>query len=347
MFLFRALVIGTVLLGLSILATCVAAQEPVVPGPDNDDQATVAIPWNEPSSRLVVFERLGPAPMLLGDLWMTRSSDSGATWSAPTPIIATTANERHPSLVQIGDNAYALFYLSNATGSFRIHRAVSDDGTTFTAQGSIDLGPDPAGELNPYVIRDAAGTLTMTYHRGAAYLARSFDDGVTWDTLRTQVSLGTAALPRITWRTNDSMYLLAYQTGSSPVTIWIKTSTDPYDWSAPPRQLLPDGNNHDAFPSLMPDGSFVVLWARVVNNAFQLFSTRSLDGVIWQPIQQHTDRSNLNNVQPYALSGPTPAAVELYWGAGQQPGNGDFDIVREPAVIVADALFEADFETAP
>ena len=166
------------------------------------------------------------------------------------------------------------------------------------------------------------------------------------DTLRTQVSPGTAALPRLAYRESDGTYLLVYQTGGASVSLWIKTSTDPHDWSSPARALTVDGNNHDALPVVLADGSFVILWSRVIDGGFQVVSSRSMDGVAWQPMLQHSDRPNLANIQTHALPGPAPDSLELYWGAAQQPGDGDYDIVREAAVRVAEVVFADGFDSA-
>lgn len=333
-----------ILAALSLSTGAVLAQQTVVGGSGNDYQASIAVPWGQPDQRVLVFERLNGS--FSGDLWLTRSLDGGVNWSTPASIIATSGDERHAALVQTGEGAWSLLLVSSAVGGYRIHRATSADGESFSASVPIDLGWPTAGEINPHVIRQDDGTLVLTYHRlsGAAYIALSQNDGTTWDTLRSQVSPGNAALPRIAYRESDGLYLLVYQTGSNPVTLWVKTSDDPYDWSAPARQLTLDGNNHDAFPMVLPDGSFVVLWARVANGGFQVFSTRSHDGVDWQPLAQHSDRPGLHNVQPHALPGPASGTVELYWGAGQVPNYVDLDIVREPAVLVADWLFADDFE---
>lgn len=328
------------------MVDAVLAEAPVVAGPGNDYQAAVLAPAASPDRRIVVFERLGAG--LSGDLYATHSDDGGATWSAPVVAVATAANERHAALVETGDGAYALFYLSGSGTNFRIHRATSADGWAFESHGPVELGAPTMSEINPHVIRRADGTLVMTYHRlgGPAYIALSSDDGTTWDTLRTQVSPGTAALPRIACRETDGTCLLVYQTGGAAVTLWVKTSTDPYAWSAPARPLTVDGNNHDAFPMVLADGSFVVLWSRVNDGGFQVVSRRSHDGVNWQPMLQHTGRTGFDNLQPHALTTASAHSVELYWGAAQTPGNGstDHDIVREPAVLVADVLFDDDFE---
>lgn len=345
----RFIVAAAGLTALSWLPSLAMAEEAVVGGMGNDYQAAIAVPWDAPADRLVVFERLNAS--FLGDLWVTRSQDGGETWSGPAPVVATAANERHATLVQVGIDEYALFHLSGAgaSSSYRIHRGTSADGMDYVPQGALDLGWPTGGEANPHVIRATDGMLTMTYQRlgGAAYVARSDDNGATWDTLMTQVSPGNAALPRIAYRESDGIYLLAYQTGSNPVTVWTKTSTNPYDWSTPAQPLVPDGNNHDAYPMVMPDDSFVVFWARVANGHFQVFSRRSRDGAAWEAPVQHTNRPGLANIQPHALTTAQAHLAELYWGAAQAAGDSDYDIVRESGVVVADGIFAHDFEAEP
>lgn len=321
-----------------------AAQQTVVGGPGNDYQAAVLAPWNEPDSRIVVFERLNGS--FSGDLWLTRSDDGGASWSAPAAIIATVANERHAALVQTGSDAYALYFLRDEGGnSFRIHRSTSSDGDLWVDHGRVALGWPTAGEINPHVIRRADGLLIMTYQRlgGASYIAVSHDDGETWDSLRTAVSPGNAALPRLVVRESDQAHLLVYQTGSLSVSLWVRQSHDPHVWTDTPRLLTPDGNNHDGLPVVLADGTFVMLWARVLGGAFQIVSAQSQDGIDWRPWRQLSDRPGLHNIQPHALPGAGYGQVELYWGAAQTPGQSDHDIVRAPDVPVAEMIvFQVD-----
>lgn len=320
------------------------AAETVVGGLGNDYQAAVVVPWSGQQQRIAIFERLDAG--FSGDLWQSLSIDGGLTWAAAVPVIASGANERHASLVQTGANSYALFHLSNASGSFRIHRATSGDSVNFTPQGAIDLGWATGGEINPQVIREPGGDLRLVYHRlgGPAYIARSTDGGATWDTLRTQISPGNAALPRLARRATDGRYLLLYQTGSNPVSLWARTSQDAGAWSDTPQLLVADGNNHDGWPLAQADGSFLAFWARVANGAFQIHASRSPDGASWSPPEPLTDRPGLANVQPFALAGAASGSVELYWGAAQVVGDSNYDIVREPALTVADALFADGLE---
>ncbi|HRQ63657.1 MAG TPA: sialidase family protein [Xanthomonadaceae bacterium] len=327
------------------LSPVVAAQVAVTGGPALDYQASVVQPWGEPGVRIVVFERLTGAS-LLGDLWVTRSEDSGATWSLPSLAVGTAANERHAALVQTAEELFQLFYLKDEGGpSYRIHRASSTNGVSFIEQGRVELGWASAGEINPHVIRQSDGTLLMTYHRlgGASYIAASVDGGLTWDEDRVQISQGNAALPRLAYRESDRLYLAVYQTnpGNNQLQLWARTSDDAGAWIDPPVQITSDGNNHDALPFVLEDDRFALLWARVADGHFQIFSMGSGNGLDWAYRRQLTRRQNLANVQPHALA-IGGGVADVYWGAAQDGGGSDYDIVRQ--TVDFDELFGDGFE---
>src|SRR5690606_32610737 len=231
-----------------------AAPEPVTDGPVLDYQPSV-IRSTDDGARIVVFERLDPGT-LSGDLWPTRLETDATGWSEPVAVVASIANERHPALLQLGPADYVLFYLSDAGGGFRVHRATGSDAVAFVEQGAIDLGWATPGDINPHVVRHADGTLTMSYQRlspSGSYVVQSSDDGATWDALRTPIANGV--LPRITYRESDSMYLASYQINPSNnhLRLRVETCTDVHDWSMPVRDFADAGKNHDSLPVVMPD----------------------------------------------------------------------------------------------
>ncbi|MET0232754.1 MAG: sialidase family protein [Rhodanobacteraceae bacterium] len=336
-----------VLIALLSVGGFAHAQQLVTSGPGADYQPAVLKAAD--GSRIVIFERLDPSTTF-GDLWITRSIDGGDTWSDPVAIIATSANERHPALVETSVSQFTLFHLEgqSAATSFRIHRATSSDGVAFAEQGAIDLGWATGGEINPQVVRHVDGTLTMTYQRlgsgAGVYIAESTDGGVTWDTQQTQIA-ASAQLPRVTFRESDGLYLATYQTGSSTVHLHVKTSTDVRDWSAPARDFAASGNNHDSLPVVMPDGAFVVFYIRAVAGVFDVAFRRSLDGIAWADPVAVTNTSDATDVEPHPLVGDSAARVELYWGRETPVDSFDYDIVREPAVVVNEVIFADSFES--
>lgn len=323
-----------------------AAPTNVTTGPAMDYQPAV-LRSSDDGARIAVFERLDPATYS-GDLWLTRLEVGAEEWTTPLPIIATAANERHPALVQRGPRDYALFYLegTGAASSFRIWRAASSDGLAFIEEGQLDLGWSTGGEVNPHVIRHADGTLTMSYQRlgAGSYIARSSDGGVSWDTLRTQIAAGSQ-LPRIAFRERDGLYLASYQVGSSALSMYVKSTHDPHDWSAPARDFAVSGNNHDSLPVVMPGGALALFWIRQQGSGFDIALRRSIDGVVWEAPIEVTSSPGADDVEPHPLVGSSAVAVEFYWGRAVVGGSNDYDIVREQRVmVVADAIFDSGFE---
>lgn len=303
------------MIGSLLLLIATLVPQPLFTGSETDYQPSIATAPD--GALIVVFERLNAS--LSGDLYLTRSSD-GISWSAPKPIVQTSANERAPSLVAT-PTGYVLFYLSDASGGFRIVRATANDAENWTIHDPIDLGWPTAGEINPDAIREADGSLTMTYQRlgSGGYLARSLDDGATWDTRRTQVAAG-AALPRVAKRESDGTYLVTYQLnpGNNRLQMFSKTSRDPYDWSAAASPLSVDANSHDSDPHALADGRFAVVYADARgSNQFDLFFRTSSDGRAWSAAAQLTRDTAVSDVQPHLIE--TGGKVLLLWSR-------DFDL---------------------
>jgi hypothetical protein len=341
----RAQALRSLLLLLAIVCCSNAiALEFVTSGSEIDYQPSVIL--SDDGARIVVFERLDPST-LNGDLWITRSTDSGANWSTPVAIIATAANERHPALLQLGVSNYVLFYLkgTGSTSSFRIWRSTSTDGVAFTEQAQIALGWTTGGEINPHVIRHANGTLTMSYQRlgSGSYVAESSDGGITWDLLKTPIALGSQ-LPRIAYRESDGLYLASYQVGSSALSMHVKTTTNVHDWSAPAQDFAITGNNHDSLPVVMSDNAFALFWIRANGSFFDLAVRRSTNGIDWDPAIALTDTPDDDDVEPHPLVGTSSSEVELYWGHDSPGGSLTHDIVREPHATIIDLIFENGFD---
>lgn len=328
---------------LLLAAHTAQAQQTVSGGSSVDYQPSIVRAAN--GDLVLVFERLNASAF--GDLWVTRSSDDGATWSTPAMILGTAANERHPALLQLPNGSFVLFYLkgTGATSSYRLYRATSSDGVTFAEQGQLALAWATGGEINPHVIRHPDGTLTMSYQRlgSGSYVAQSADDGATWDQLKTAIATGSQ-LPRIAYRASDGRYLAIYQVGSSSLDLFAKTTTNVRDWTGAAATLASDGDNHDALPAVMPDDRFVVFYIHADGSQYDIYSRRSSDGATFEPALPQEISSDASDVEPHPLVGASASTVQLYWGREAIAGSGDYDIVRRDGVVVADAIFADGFD---
>lgn len=321
-----------------LAALSAPAGAPVASGPEMDYQSSL-VRVQPAGTLMMVIERLDPATFS-GDLYLATSADGGATWTEPRLVVGTAMNERHPALVQLASGGFALFYLVNeGGGAYRIHRATSPDGGAWTRHGAIDLGWRKPGEINPAVIAEGDGTLTMTYHRsgGSAYLARSTDGGATWDTRRTAITRSAAMLPRIAKRAADGRYLVTYQASGAngAIQLYAETSADPYAWKAAGVLVSPNTNDHDAQPIVLEDGTFFLPYAQSVDaTQYNLVYRRSADGLAWGPAVQLTHDADLADIQPHPVLHGTPGYVVMAWTRQKSAGGSDYDIWVDPALPV-------------
>ena len=316
-----------------------ATGAPIYGGTENDYQPSL-IRRND-GRLMIALERLAPRTNS-GDLYVSTSADGGLTWTTPALAVGTSLNERHPSLIQHASGSYSLFYLQvDKRGGYRIHRATSVNGTTWTQQGAVNLGWSTAGDMNPSVILEADGSLTMTYQRTSgtsyvSYIARSTNGGATWDALRTTVSDGgQGMLPRVAKRA-DGVYMVTFQANGpdGQLAIYAKTSANPYSWSVPRSPVSQNENTHDSQPIALEDGRFFVTYVAVGPDAgFNVYYRTTADGVTWNaPVKLTTD-FDLYDVQPHPILHGTPGHVILSWGR-QRAANSDWDIWVNPDLVV-------------
>ncbi|MFQ5595956.1 MAG: sialidase family protein [Anaerolineae bacterium] len=282
---------------------------------------------------LVVLERFEGTH---DDLYLVTSEDGGVTWSNPSPVATGAADARLGSLVQLSDKTFVLFYTSNAGGMYRVHRATSPDGATWTEHGAVDLHQLPASPINPHVIVEDDGQLTMVYQllAGSIYVAQSSDGGVTWDAEPTRIGPLAAAFPRIT-RTSDGLYLLTYHIGGADLDLYAQLSDDPYTWEGEPVAISSGQDSRDGFPVLLNDGTLAVFYALSMEGVpANLFYRASEDGLEWDVPTQVT-QADLAELMPVTVPASSTRGVHLVWSQEVTAGS-DYDI-----------YFQSDFEVRP
>ncbi|MBS1251436.1 MAG: hypothetical protein MAG451_00469 [Anaerolineales bacterium] len=329
--LFRSL---AALAGLLLIAMALQYEPvpgaPIASGPGYDDRGVLL---SAAGRLLVVFQRLEGAQ---NDLYVTTSEDDAVTWSDPLPISVGAADDRVGALVQLGDGTLVLFYTSNADGLYRVHRATSGDGVQWTRHGAIDLHQLPASPIDPHVIVEDDGRLTMVYQllTGSLYVAQSSDNGATWDEAPTRIGPAGAVAPRIA-HTSDGGYLLTYHMGSADLDLYAQLSEDAYAWEGDPMPISVGGDSRDGHPLLLNDGTLAVFYALATEDApADIYYRASEGGVEWDVAVQVTE-ADLSERGPFAVPAGADRRVYVLWSQ-ETASDSDYDI-----------YFQADLDVRP
>jgi hypothetical protein len=275
----------------------IAAPVVVSGGPENDYESWM-LRLND-NRLMVIFDR--NPDWASGDLYVTFSSDDGATWDSALAIIEEQDDQATLSFVQLPSGTLQVWYASNEAGAYGIYTARSADGITWNRNGRIDLGwQTNITHYDPTVILEADSSLTMSYvvQGMGGYIAHC-PYGGEWDTLKTLV--GTSGYRARVMRHDNGTYLYAYHRKSGPGTydydVFIRTSPDRITWSDSVR-LTFNLNSHDPFPHQAPDGAYLVYYAKYQAPAYNLHRRRSYDGIYWEREEQIT-ADVTNNTQPH------------------------------------------------
>jgi len=287
-----------------------------------------------PSGALAIaYERLD-SNFENGDIMITFSAD-GTDWSTPSAVVSGPGNERHPALVTLSNGTHQVYYLSDETGGYRIHMADSPDGSSWVARGVVDLGWTTEGLVNPTVIAEPDGSLTMSYDvlSDGGYVAHS-PDGSTWDNDMTRVSDGS--LNRVS-KHSDGTYVVSYQRKTGiwyyQIDIFTKTSSDLLGWS-PENRVTYTQNSHDSFPIELADGQHALYYATSTGgDPYDLYSRVSPDGASWHSQESWLPYSGWDT-QPHPVR-LTNGVVALAWarGATQSTTQVHFALLDPPTGV--------------
>ena len=232
-----------------------------------------------------------------GDLYVTFSTDNGATWGTPSVILESPEDQATLSFLQLPGDTFRLWYASNENINYGIYTAHSLDGVTWNRDGVINLGWSIYDmHYDPTVIEEPDSSLTMSYRGPAgAYIAHK-PYGGNWDTLRTLVG-ASGFRPRI-MKHSDGNYLLSYHRNTANgYEVFVRTSLDRINWT-PELQLTFQGNSHDPFPNETGDGAYLLYYATHLPPAYNLNCRKSYDAINWESEVQITF-DQTNNTQPH------------------------------------------------
>lgn len=294
----------------------VAAQVAVATGDPNDYAPSIA---RDGGRVWISFDRLDAA-FDNGDVLLTHSDDGGATWSAPAAVVSGPGNQCLSSLV-IRDGWMNLFYTSNESGSYRIYRTRSADGTAWEPAVLLNLGWSTGDVYDPTVCVNGQGAWGMTFVRmGEGVYFASGTDGLAWD--RTFIAAGYR--PRLcvdasgAWRAvlhqkvgGSSYDVVEY--GSETGLFWVSSGF-----------LTSSGNNHDPFALRLGNRRLGCWYAKAVGSHYDVY--RRLQGAdgLWAP-EEPVAVGPGYQTQPHAVL-DADGSVLLAWAHSTDPGGTACDI---------------------
>jgi len=142
----------------------------------------VAVWWSEDS--------LGGTIGDDGDILVARSADGGATWTAPASLKTNAATDSctdmNPRVATDGAGSWVVVW--RCLHDILVSRS-TDAGVTWTAPAKLNTDPRPTGQHDylPQIASDGAGIWIAVWSRDPSdnryfvVMARSTDDGVTWE----------------------------------------------------------------------------------------------------------------------------------------------------------------------
>lgn len=318
-----------------LLSTFLQATPVVVSGgPENDYEGWIA---RLSDNRLMVIFARNP-DWASGDLYVTFSTDDGASWDSVVAIIEENGDQATLSYVQSTGDTLRLWYASNEDGQYGIYTAWSINGLIWSREGRISLGWSISDMYyDPTVILEPDSSLTMSYRGpGGAYITHCPYSG-DWDTLRTMVGPG-GYRPRVMKHTNNTYLYVYHRNTGNGYEVFSKTSTDRVTWSDEV-QLTFQGNSHDPFPNQTPDGAYLVYYATYIAPAYNLYRRKSYNAIDWEAEEQITADAS-NNTQPHFFIEANE--VYLLWAhAVSQPYDHDVYFERSNYFGIQDTDIES------
>ncbi|MFC2155701.1 exo-alpha-sialidase [Acidobacteriota bacterium] len=263
----------------------------------------------------------------IDDIYYSRSSDTGATWSQPVNISSSSGYSANPEIAVDSTGNINVFWCDDTPGNYQIYFKRSTDNGAGWSQ-AVRVSSNPENSYSPVAAIDDSGNINVTYFAGGGlerdvYFSRSSDDGASWSqAVNTSNSPNPAIFPDLTLDNSGNISVVWQNIISGYQQILFSRSTDNgANWSQPKKISYLWGDNY--YPLITADnaGNISATW---LNTQFKsLFFSRSADnGETWS--QAKNISGNLSGTYyGYAVAIDSAQNVNLAWGIGPQ---NDIDI---------------------
>ncbi len=162
-------------------------------------------------------------------IYMSKSTDGGATWSPPQALSLKTGNARNPAIaIDNADNIYSAWQ-GNAPGNNEIYLTKSTDGgTQWTLQR---LSEESGQSQRPAIATDDANAIYVVWQDNAPgndeiYLKKSIDGGGTWIQKRISFTTGQSRHPAVITDSAGVIYVAWQDNTEGNYEIYLKKSAD-------------------------------------------------------------------------------------------------------------------------
>jgi len=258
------------------------------------------------------------------EIYYTRSTDEGITWSAAQRLTWNSGECRFPAIAIDGSDTIHVVWEDDTPGNHDIYYTRSaDKGLTWSAAQRLTW--NSGGSYNANLAIDGSGTIHVVWDDDTPgnfeiYYRRSSDGGATW-----------SAAKRLTWNSGESRFPAIAIDGSGTIhivwddntpgsaEIYYKGSTDGGStWSPAKRLTWTSGGSYDAVLAIESSNTIHVVWFDFTPGNVELYYKRSSDGgATWSAASRLTSNSGGSYCPAIARDGSD--AIHVVW-EDQTPG---------------------------
>jgi len=272
-------------------------------------------------------------------LFLSRSSDGGATFSTPVSVSTSGGAFDGQVAVDSGGNINAV-WCEGLTGNFQVTYSRSvDGGASFAAPKTISTFASDT--CKPVMALDPAGNIYVAWDTqpfGDIYVSSSIDGGATFSVtdITNKTAIANSGGERITTDLNGNIYVVWVQnpSGDNHTYLFLSQSSDEGSAFSTPHNLSSNlGGADEAQIATGLDSSINIVWQDNASGNRQIFFTQSSDGgSTFSTPQNLSNDSGAGN--PVIAMDPT-SNVNVLWADNTSGSNSDVFFSRsEPPPTV-------------